>query len=136
MGIDNVIFTGYKSGIELQTYYASADIFTFPSNSETYGNVILEAMASGLPVVCPYAGGLRENLIDMYNGLAFKADNPDHMAEKIIDLIKDPNLRCSLKENARNYTLSKNWEKIYTDLFKKYSMTIEYENNIDKKISA
>ncbi|WP_432408998.1 glycosyltransferase family 4 protein [Wukongibacter sp. M2B1] len=136
IGIDNVIFAGYKSGEELQSYYASADIFTFPSSSETYGNVILEAMASGLAVVCPYAGGLKENLIDQYNGLAFEAGNSDSMAERIIDIIEDDKLRLTLKKNARSYTLSKSWEKIYTGLFSRYSMLIEDAKDMIRRISA
>ncbi len=136
LGIENVIYAGYKSGIELQTYYASSDIFTFPSSSETYGNVILEAMASGLAVVSPYSGGIKENLIDGYNGLAFEAGNYDDMANKIVNLIEDENLRVGIIENARDYTLSKSWDKIYADLFNRYRTISNYMKNITKKISA
>ncbi len=136
LNIDNVIYVGYKSGAELQTYYASADIFTFPSSSETYGNVILEAMASGLPVVSPYAGGIKENLIDGYNGVAFKAGNCNDMAEKINNLIQNKGYRFTLMKNARDYTLSKSWNKIYDNLFNRYRTISNYMKNITKKISA
>lgn len=135
-GIANVHFVGYKSGAELQAYYASADVFTFPSSSETYGNVILEAMASGLPVICPNEGGIKENLINAYNGLAFKKGNSNSMAEKIMALIEDNQLRQNIKENAINYTQTKSWDSIYNDLFNKYRMVIEQMGHISKKISA
>ncbi|HAZ36915.1 MAG TPA: glycosyltransferase family 1 protein, partial [Clostridiaceae bacterium] len=60
----NVTFTGFLQGEELSKVYASSDIFLFPSSTETYGNVILEAMASGLPTVACKKGGIFENVID------------------------------------------------------------------------
>jgi glycosyltransferase involved in cell wall biosynthesis len=51
-------FLGYKSGLDLAEAYASSDIFAFPSHSETFGNVVLEALASGLPVVGLHAEGV------------------------------------------------------------------------------
>lgn len=136
MTIDNVVFVGYKSGSELEAYYATADIFTFPSSSETYGNVILEAMASGLPVICPYSGGLKENIIDSYNGLIFETGSSENMAYKIIELINDNNLRYRLRENARSYTITKSWNNIYSDLFSKYRLVVEYVTRTSKKIPA
>ncbi|MCG8482246.1 MAG: glycosyltransferase family 1 protein [Clostridia bacterium] len=134
--IDNITFVGYKSGAELQTYYASADLFTFPASSETYGNVILEAMASGLPVVSPNEGGIKENLIDGYNGLAFEKENPDSMVDKIIALIENDQLQQSIKKNAISYTFSRSWDSIYTNLFKQYHGVIEEMNQIPTKRSA
>lgn len=118
--IPNVIFLGYKSGQELQRIYASSDIFVFPSSSETYGNVVLEAMASGLPVVAPYAGGIKENLIDNYNGLAFASGQSPDMAEKIRLLLRDDLLTTSLGVNARKSVENKTWESVFNDLFNLY----------------
>lgn len=56
----NVIFMGYQKGVNLAECYASSDIFAFPSHSETFGNVVLEAMASGLPVVGLRAEGVSD----------------------------------------------------------------------------
>jgi len=134
--VENVIFVGYKTGEELKCYYASADIFTFPSSSETYGNVILEAMASGLPVVAPFAGGVRENLIDMENGMVFDSGNSEDMADKIERLVLDEKLKDILSKNARKHTLSKSWDIIYSDLFKRFNEVIEVYKSRFRKASA
>lgn len=130
--IPNVIFLGYKSGKELQCIYASSDIFVFPSSSETYGNVILEAMASGLSVVAPYAGGIKENLIDRYNGLAFAGGQSLDMAEKITFLLTDDSLSSSLGANARKSVENKTWESIFTDLFKLYLSYVPLRDKVRK----
>lgn len=118
--IPNVIFLGYKTGQELQHIYASSNIFVFPSSSETYGNVVLEAMASGLPVIAPYAGGVKENLIDHYNGLAFVTGESMDMAEKIRLLLTDDQLSGKIGANARKSVENKTWESIFDDLFNLY----------------
>src|SRR5262249_17772261 len=67
--LPEAIFTGYLKGAELAAAYASADIFVFPSTTDTFGNVILEAQASGLPVVVSDSGGPKELVVDKANGL-------------------------------------------------------------------
>jgi glycosyltransferase involved in cell wall biosynthesis len=59
-----VLFTGFLSGDELSAVYASADVFVFPSATDTFGNVVLEAQASGLPVIVSDEGGPKELMID------------------------------------------------------------------------
>ncbi len=117
INIDNVAFLGYKSGRALQEIYASADLFVFPSTTETFGNVILEAMASGLPVVAARAGGVQDNLIDMYNGLSFQPGDPYDMAQAIHQLLSEPDLRARLTCNASQYALSKTWSEIFSEFF-------------------
>ncbi|WP_425621030.1 glycosyltransferase family 4 protein [Desulforudis sp. Tu-874] len=68
--------TGYLTGQPLRAMYASSDIFVFPSMSETFGNVVLEAMASGLPVVAPFSEGLKDNLINGVNSLVCAPHDP------------------------------------------------------------
>ena len=68
-----VTFTGYLSGKALAAAYASADVFAFPSTTETFGQVVLEAMASGLPVVGLLAEGVRDLVTDEQTGLAARS---------------------------------------------------------------
>jgi len=129
---DNVCFAGYKSGQELQAFYASADLFVFPSSTETYGNVILEAMASGLPVVGAYGGGVIENLIHEYNGLAFSPGNYFNMAECMEKLIIDPQLRQSMSANALHHVSAKDWPAVFNSLFAGYAKVIKENKLINK----
>lgn len=74
-----VTFTGYLRGDALATAYASADIFAFPSRTETFGQVVLESMASGLPVVGLLADGVRDLVKDDYTGLLL---DTTHLSEE------------------------------------------------------
>jgi len=88
-----VIFTGYQTGEALKEYYALSDIFVFPSTTETLGNVVLEAMASGLPVVGAKAGGVKDNIIHGYNGLLSLPRDDQTFYENVDKLIETPELR-------------------------------------------
>src|SRR4029077_17902908 len=71
--LPDAFFTGYLTGRDLAAAYASADIFAFPSTTDTFGNVILEAQASGVPVIVSDAGGPKELVEDKVNGLITKS---------------------------------------------------------------
>lgn len=123
---ENVTFTGYLTGDELAMTYASCDIFAFPSVTETYGNVILEAMASGLPVVGILAGGVKENLFNEQNGLACLKNNVKEFSQNLKRLITNQSLRKKLASNARKYALNKSWEQAFSSLIVTYQQVIEY----------
>ncbi|MEC9489746.1 MAG: glycosyltransferase family 1 protein [Halanaerobiales bacterium] len=136
---DNVIFTGFKKGRELSQIYASADIFAFPSVTETYGNVIIEAMASGLPVVAISAGGVKENLINKYNGLAVKKNNSAEFSLQLEQLLINDRLRDALAHNARQYALEQGWDHVFESLDKSYQQVIDdytrvYGRTVSKNI--
>lgn len=121
----NVTFTGYLQGEDLAKAYASSDIFVFPSTTETFGNVILEAMASGLPVVAPSSGGIKENLVDRYNGLSCRPRSVKDMVLAIRELKKNQTLRHTLAAQARAYSLTKSWDEIFRGLINSYQEVIE-----------
>lgn len=127
--IDNVVFLGYKSGRELQEIYASSDIFVFPSTTETFGNVVLEAMCSGLPVVAARAGGVKDNVIDMYNGITFPPNDPVEMARSIQVLIKDRELCSHMAVNATAYALTKTWDEIFDRFFARLQGLLAHRQN-------
>ncbi|NTW98458.1 MAG: glycosyltransferase family 1 protein, partial [Geobacteraceae bacterium] len=100
------IFTGYLAGEQLQRGYASADLFVFPSATDTFGNVVLEAQASGLPVIVSDQGGPRELMIDGETGAVFQAGNTHNLAVAIRLLTSDPERLSRMGLNARQFTLN------------------------------
>ena len=121
---DGTLFTGYKKGRELAEIYASCDIFICPSSTETFGNVVLEAMASGIPVIGADAGGVGEMIQQRHTGLKFKPRNPKELIQCMKELMLDINLRYSLKENGRNYCMNRSWNKIFDALMDIYRETL------------
>lgn len=110
-GVGGVHFLGnLERRFILPLLYASADAFVYASETETLGLVVLEAMASGIPVIATPAGGVADNLRHEVNGLAFPARDARAMAGAMTRLIADPPLRRRLAEGARRWALSKSWE--------------------------
>lgn len=126
------IFLGYQSGINLSKAYASSDIFVFPSSTETFGNVSLEAMASGLPPVCVRKGGAFGIIKDGVTGLIAVPENAESLAEKLLILTDNPQKRKMIAEQAYKYAQEQVWEKIFQRLFKRYVEIINqfHLNNI------
>lgn len=117
---EDTIFTGFKKGKELAEIYASCDIFAFPSSTETFGNVVLEAMASGLPVIGADAGGVGEIIRHGVTGLKFEERNADQLTEYMAKLIENPDLRGQLRTNGREYSMNRSWDKIFNGLVDNY----------------
>ncbi len=86
------VFAGMQRGEALARHFASADLFAFPSLSETFGNVILEALAAGLPVVAYAEGAAREHLIDGVNGYCIASGNAQAFIEATARLASNPGL--------------------------------------------
>ena len=104
--------------LDLKNAFLDSSIFAYASFLEPLGLAPLEAMSFGLPVVAIKEGGLRETVIDGYNG--FLVDrSPEHFSEKIYDLIKDKMLyekmSCNSKNHVRDYW---NWDFAYNRLIK------------------
>ena len=109
--LPHAIFTGFLNGEDLTTAYASSDIFVFPSDSESFGNVTLEAMASGLPCVCADATGSRSLVVAGETGFLAPADDADGFAAHITALAQDGALRQRMGAAARARALSFSWEE-------------------------
>jgi glycosyltransferase involved in cell wall biosynthesis len=100
-------FAGFQEGEALARWYASADLFVFPSSTETFGNVILEAFASGLPVVAVNQGGARDLVDPGVNGVLADAASPADLAAAIHTLLERPSqitrLGCQAVQTAARY---------------------------------
>jgi glycosyltransferase involved in cell wall biosynthesis len=133
--IPNVNFVGYKTGEALAEYYASCDIFVFPSTSETFGNVILEAMASKTVVLSVNEGGVQENIISPYNSIAVDEVTPEDFYENIVALIESPDSRRFLAENAYTYAKKKGWKNLFDALVSTYEDVIEASKEMIERVS-
>jgi glycosyltransferase involved in cell wall biosynthesis len=119
-------FVGYRKGEDLADHYASSDIFAFSSLSETFGNVVLEAMATGLPVVALRAGGVGEIVQSGTTGILVEpSEPPEHFASALLSLVEDPANRRAMGEAARSYALSQSWDAIMGSLRHRYQAVIE-----------
>jgi glycosyltransferase involved in cell wall biosynthesis len=121
----DILFTGYLKDKALTDIYSCADIFSFPSSTETLGNVVLEAMASGLPVVGPSAGGLKDNIIDGYNGILSVPNELESFYKGIKALIDDESKRLMMAKNARVFSETKSWKKVFEELIENYKILLE-----------
>jgi glycosyltransferase involved in cell wall biosynthesis len=107
--LPEAFFTGYLTGKDLAAAYASADIFVFPSTTDTFGNVIIEAQASGVPVVVSDAGGPKELVTDNETGLITKSHDVDDFVRAIRMLVVDPPLRERMGSRARKSVIDRTW---------------------------
>jgi len=94
-----VILTGFVNHEEIPAYMKGSDVFILPSLSEGFPNVLLEAMASGLPIVATDVGGIPEIISDGENGFLIHPKNSKQLAKKIILLLKNENLRSRISKN-------------------------------------
>ncbi len=118
------LFLGQKSSKELSEIYACCDIFVFPSTTETFGLVALEAMASGLPVVGVEAFGLKDLVQDGNTGLLARPKDSQDFALKILRLIDDKVLRAKMAFEAYNFAQTKCWDNIINQVFWHYQNVI------------
>jgi phosphatidylinositol alpha 1,6-mannosyltransferase len=114
--LPQTLFTGFLDGEELANGYASADIFLFPSDTESFGNVTLEAMASGLPAVCADATGSRSLVEPGVTGFLAKPGCADAFVECIRVLASDASLRHRMSIAARERSLRFTWDKAMKQL--------------------
>ena len=107
------IFTGYLRGEDLATAYASADFFLFPSTTDTFGNVVLEAQACGLPVIVSDAGGPHDLVRDGIDGFVTRALDLPGLVTAASRLASDSALRTRMGTAARERVSARDWSKAF-----------------------
>ena len=120
---DHATFLGWLGGTELARAYASADAFLFASQTDTFGQVLLEAQASGLPVVAVKAGGPASLIEHGHTGL-LAAPEADALADKLISLVSSPLLAERLRRAALAAVHGRTWEASLERLAAGYRRTL------------
>lgn len=110
-GLPFAAHAGFLARESLAELYADADLFVFPSPTETCGLVALEAMSAGLPVVAADQGGVGENVRSGINGLLARAGDPAAFADAAAGLVADPGHRLAMARAARALPVARDWER-------------------------
>jgi glycosyltransferase involved in cell wall biosynthesis len=127
-GRKDVHFTGVVQGEDLAGVFASADLLVFPSLTDTFGNSVVEALASGVPCVTSNEGGPQEIIVPGECGLVFDPKRPGDLEEKIFSLASDPARLKAFKAKARERALHFTYDRsadAFWEFYRKY-----YRNQI------
>ena len=120
---DHVQFLGNVPHAQLPDYYRNADLFVFPSVSraEAFGLVVLEAMASGLPVIVSNLPGVRTLVEEGVNGFKVPVNDPQTLAQRIRELMEDKSLCSNMGQKSREKVLeSYAWDKAISRIERVY----------------
>ena len=118
--LPDAIFTGTLGAADVAVALASADLFVFPSETDSAGNVVLEAQASGLPVVVTDAGGPREYVRPDITGLVCATTDEHSLPLATTSLLHDAQRRRAMAEAAREHALTLTWESALAPLYRAY----------------
>ena len=117
--LSNSIFTGFMSGEDLASAYASFDLFIHPGPNETFCQAVQEALASGTPCIVPLTGGPADLVSDGATGYIIDTSNPRILSETIDSFLRRDD-RIEMKFSARNSVVSRTWESVNNELINHY----------------
>lgn len=112
-----VLFTGFLHGEDLARAYAGSDVFVFPSTTDTFGNVVLEAQASGLPAIVSDQGGPQEIVGARNSGLVVPAGEPGAFTRAMVRLFEDPALAAEMGALGLEHARANTWERLLDQLW-------------------
>lgn len=121
----DTVFTGYLKGEDLAAAYASGDIFAFTGDKETFGNVVVEAMASGLPVIAPNSGGVTDLVQEGYNGRFYDPTRKDSIVEAARELVENPDLVQEYGQHGRMLAEQRTWDITLDELLAHYQKVLD-----------
>jgi glycosyltransferase involved in cell wall biosynthesis len=130
------VLTGFLQGEDLAAIYAAADLFVFPSLTETFGQVVQEAMASGLPVVAMRAGGVADIVRHGVTGVLCQPDDREGWLGAIDLLLASPHLRREMGARARRQVEGCTWASVFDRLLARYARAIEGGEVTDVALGA
>jgi glycosyltransferase involved in cell wall biosynthesis len=116
-----VHFTGYLRGHDLAVAYASADMFVFPSDTDTFGQVMQEAMASGLGVVGARSGGTLDLVHEGITGKLFEPGIASDLRAKLRELVHNPEMRIAMGQAGRLAAERRSWPSVMQELMAYYN---------------
>ncbi|MBZ5636430.1 MAG: glycosyltransferase [Acidobacteriia bacterium] len=116
--LENADLPGLLQGATLADAYASMDVLVFPSETDTFGNVILEALASGVPAIVSGRGGPKFLIEDGVTG--FVAKDPEAFADRVAQLYLDPLRRDQMCKSARQAALGRSWDAVFSGVYEHY----------------
>ncbi len=121
--VPNATFTGVLRGEALAEAYANMDLFAFPSYTDTFGNVILEALASGVPAVVTSGGGPK--LLVEPGVTGYVAGNAAEFAVAVEKILTDPTLHANMRAAAILYAAHQSWDAVFESVFHIYAEGIQ-----------
>jgi phosphatidylinositol alpha 1,6-mannosyltransferase len=130
----NVELTGVLRGEELARAFADMDLFVFPSKTDAFGNVVLEAMAAGVPAVVMSDGGPKFLIENGVNGYAAQSD--DDFLSSIAGFAREPERLPAMRSAARLSAATRDWEKVFENLYENYKLAAALEKNVRAQTAA
>lgn len=127
---ENTTWTGFMEGEQLAQAYASSDLFLFPSPTETFGNVVLEALSSGLPVIGANAGGVQNLIENGVTGFLCEPKNVEAFVHQTVKLLENSSLRATFSTAARAFAKTMSWEEIFDQLIESFDEILKRKKRI------
>ncbi len=126
--LKNADFQGIRRGENLSEDYANMDVFVFPSRTDTFGNVVLEALASGVPAVVTAAGGPKYIVRDGVSG--YIAESDDTFIERTVRLLRDAALRNAMAIAAREHAREESWNEVFEKVYAGYQPIVSQAKSV------
>ena len=115
-------FPGVLKGEKLAAAYAGMDLFVFPSHTDTFGNVVLEALASGVPAIVTPDGGPPTIVKD---GVTGRIVPDEEFSAAVAGVLRDPEQHAAMRRAARAYALTATWDSVFEGVYAKYGKMVE-----------
>ena len=113
--------TGFLDGEHLAAAYANMDVFEFPSKTETFGNVVQEANASGVPAIVTNEGGPK--FVVRHNETGFIAESFEEFVKYSLEFLENPEKLAQMKKKSRELALRRSWDAVFQDVYDAYEET-------------